>query len=83
MPLPSGSRARTGVVLGTAACRSAEQARGRSLEKRTDIWSFGCLLHERPTGRQVFREETVEPVAQIQLLASWTAELPAGDAAER
>src|SRR4249920_2932795 len=48
-----------GVILGTAAYMSPEQARGRELDKRTDIWSFGCILCECLTGRQVFREETV------------------------
>ena len=50
---------REGVILGTAAYMSPEQARGKRLDKRTDIWSFACILYELLAGRQTFSGETV------------------------
>ncbi|HEU4401321.1 MAG TPA: protein kinase, partial [Candidatus Polarisedimenticolia bacterium] len=48
-----------GAILGTAAYMSPEQARGRPVDKRADIWAFGCVLYEALTGRQAFEGETL------------------------
>ena len=67
-----------GVILGTAAYMSPEQARGRPLDRRTDIWSFGCVLYECLTGRQAFTGETVSDLIAVILQGEpdWKA-LPA------
>ena len=51
-----------GVILGTASYMSPEQARGRRVDKRTDIWAFGALLFELLTGERAFAGETVTDV---------------------
>jgi serine/threonine protein kinase/Tol biopolymer transport system component len=65
-PTITAGATREGVILGTAAYMSPEQARSKALDKRTDIWSFGCVLYEVLSGRQTFGAETVsETVAAI------------------
>jgi hypothetical protein len=49
---------RDGVILGTAPYMSPEQARGKPVDKRTDIWAFGCVLYELLTGRVAFARDT-------------------------
>jgi len=67
-----------GVILGTASYMSPEQARGKTLDRRTDIWSFGCVFYEALTGRKAFSGETVSDIlaAILEKEPDWTA-LPA------
>jgi serine/threonine protein kinase len=47
-----------GVILGTAAYMSPEQATGKDTDRTSDIWAFGCVLYEMLTGRPAFEGET-------------------------
>jgi serine/threonine protein kinase len=67
-----------GVILGTAAYMSPEQARGRDVDKRTDIWAFGCVLYDLLAGRPAFAGDTVADTitAILSREPDWSA-LPA------
>ncbi len=71
---------RLGAIIGTAAYMCPEQARGKAVDKRADIWSFGCLLFECLAGTPPFPGETATDVlgAILHLEPDWTA-LPGRD----
>src|SRR5262249_23122766 len=58
-PTISVAATNAGVILGTAAYMSPEQAKGRPVDKRADIWAFGCVVYEMLTGRRAFEGEDV------------------------
>jgi serine/threonine protein kinase len=78
-PTMTVSGTREGLLLGTAAYMSPEQARGQPVDKRTDIWAFGCVLYEMLTGRAAFPGDTISDtlVAVLEREPDWGA-LPPG-----
>ena len=77
-PTVTSGGTQQGVILGTAPYMAPEQARGRPVDRRTDIWSFGCVLYELLSGRKAFEGETISDVmvAVLSREPNWSA-LPA------
>ncbi|HEU4365491.1 MAG TPA: protein kinase, partial [Candidatus Krumholzibacteria bacterium] len=73
--LLASSPTAAGVILGTAAYMSPEQARGKRVDRRADIFAFGCVLYEMLTGRSAFGGETVSDTLAAVLRADpdWSA----------
>ena len=77
-PAPGVLATEAGVIIGTAAYMSPEQARGRPVDRRADLWAFGAVLYEMLTGRTAFPGETASDtiVAILEREPDWNA-LPA------
>jgi serine/threonine-protein kinase len=77
-PTMSVAATQGGVILGTAGYMSPEQAKGKAVDRRADIWAFGCVCYEMLTGRQAFSGETTTEVlaAVVRAEPEWNV-LPA------
>jgi len=77
-PTLSMAATKAGLILGTAAYMSPEQARGRPADKRADVWSFGVVLYEMLTGKQAYTGETASDILAkvLEREPDWT-KLPA------
>jgi len=84
-PTLTAQATQAGVVIGTAAYMSPEQARGKAVDKRADIWAFGAVLYEMLAGRKAFEGETVSDTLAAVLRADidWSSLPPQTPAAVR
>jgi len=74
-PTITAAATQAGVIIGTAAYMSPEQARGRAIDKRSDIWAFGAVVYEMLTGKKAFEGETISDTLAAVLRADvdWSA----------
>jgi Tol biopolymer transport system component/tRNA A-37 threonylcarbamoyl transferase component Bud32 len=74
-PTLSAMATQAGIILGTAAYMAPEQAKGKPVDRRADIWAFGCVLFEMMSGRKAFEGETISDLlaAVIRGEPEWTA----------
>jgi serine/threonine protein kinase len=77
-PTMTGRMTQMGIILGTAAYMAPEQAKGKAVDRRADIWAFGVVLHEMLTGAHMFLSETIpETLAHVMTRETDLGALPA------